>query len=85
MKFGFIAKHRSVWPVAWLCEALGVSRFGISMPGRTWGEFLRADRRGASDNPPELRRERPHLWRPAGSGGMFWKPACRVAFIRLNA
>ena len=27
MKFGFLAKHRSVWPVAWLCEALGVSRF----------------------------------------------------------
>ena len=29
MKFGFIAKHRSVWPVAWLCEALGVSRSGF--------------------------------------------------------
>jgi putative transposase len=29
MKFGFIAKHRSVWPVAWLCEALGVSRPGF--------------------------------------------------------
>ena len=26
MKFGFVAKHRSIWPVAWLCEALGVSR-----------------------------------------------------------
>ncbi len=21
MKFGFIAKHRGIWPVAWLCEA----------------------------------------------------------------
>jgi len=29
MKFGFIAKHRAVWPVAWLCEALGVSRSGF--------------------------------------------------------
>jgi putative transposase len=29
MKFGFIAKHRSVWPAAWLCEALGVSRSGF--------------------------------------------------------
>ena len=29
MKFGFIAKHRSVWPVAWQCEALGVSRSGF--------------------------------------------------------
>ncbi|WP_425591118.1 IS3 family transposase, partial [Brucella inopinata] len=29
MKFTFIAKHRSIWPVAWLCEALGVSRSGF--------------------------------------------------------
>ena len=29
MKFGFIAKHRSVWPVAWQCEALSVSRSGF--------------------------------------------------------
>ena len=29
MKFAFIAKHRSTWPVAWLCEALGVSRSGF--------------------------------------------------------
>jgi putative transposase len=26
MKFGFVAKPRSIWPLAWLCEALGVSR-----------------------------------------------------------
>lgn len=30
MKFVFIAKHRSIWPVAWLCEALGVSRSGFN-------------------------------------------------------
>jgi putative transposase len=29
MKFGFIAKHRGVWPAAWLCGALGVSRGGF--------------------------------------------------------
>ena len=29
MKFGFVAKHRWVWPVAMLCEALGVSRSGF--------------------------------------------------------
>ncbi len=29
MKFGFVAKHRGVWPVGWLCEALGVSRSGF--------------------------------------------------------
>jgi putative transposase len=29
MRFAFIAKHRGAWPVAWLCEALGVSRSGF--------------------------------------------------------
>jgi putative transposase len=29
MKFVFIARHRTVWPVAWLCAALGVSRSGF--------------------------------------------------------
>lgn len=29
MKFGFVAKHRGIWPVAWMCEALGVSRSGF--------------------------------------------------------
>ena len=29
MKFGFVARHRGVWPVRWLCEALGVSRSGF--------------------------------------------------------
>jgi hypothetical protein len=28
-KFGFIAKHRGIWPVGWLCKALGVSRGGF--------------------------------------------------------
>jgi putative transposase len=29
MKFGFIAKHRGIWPVRWICEALGVSPAGF--------------------------------------------------------
>lgn len=29
MKFGFIAKHRGIWPVDVQCEALGVSRSGF--------------------------------------------------------
>jgi putative transposase len=29
MRFAFIAKHRHVWPVAWLYEALDVSRSGF--------------------------------------------------------
>lgn len=29
MKFGFMAKHRGIWPVSIMCEALGVSRSGF--------------------------------------------------------
>ena len=29
MRFAFIAKHRSIWPVMWLCKALDVSRSGF--------------------------------------------------------
>ena len=29
MRFAFVAKHRAIWPVAWLCEALDVSRSGF--------------------------------------------------------
>jgi putative transposase len=29
MKFAFIAKHRSIWPVAWQCATLDVSRSGF--------------------------------------------------------
>ncbi len=44
MKFGFIEKHRSIWPVAWLCEALGVSRSGFhAWLGRGPGRRARQD------------------------------------------
>jgi putative transposase len=29
MRFAFIARHRHVWPVSWLCAAMGVSRSGF--------------------------------------------------------
>lgn len=29
MRFALIAKHQGIWPVAWLCEALDVSRSGF--------------------------------------------------------
>jgi len=44
MNFGFIEKHRNVWPVAWLCEALGVSRSGFhAWLGRGPSERARTD------------------------------------------
>jgi len=30
MKFAFVAKHRGIWPVRWMCETLGVSRSGFN-------------------------------------------------------
>ena len=27
--FAFIAKHRGIWPLRWMCDALGVSRSGF--------------------------------------------------------
>ena len=29
MRFAFIAKHRHIWPVSWLCDVLAVSRSGF--------------------------------------------------------
>ena len=29
MKFGFVAKHRGIWPVALTCDTLGISRSGF--------------------------------------------------------
>jgi putative transposase len=29
MRLAFVAKHRGIWPVAWLCDALNVSRSGF--------------------------------------------------------
>jgi hypothetical protein len=29
VKFGFVAKHRGIWPAEWLCGATGVSRGGL--------------------------------------------------------
>lgn len=29
MRFTFMARHRSIWPLAWLCAALDVSRSGF--------------------------------------------------------
>ena len=37
MKFVFMAKHRRIWPVAWLCNALGQrSTFASKQTGRFW-------------------------------------------------
>jgi len=44
MRFTFIAKNRGIWPVAWMCGALGVSRSGF----HAW--LTRAPSRRARDD-----------------------------------
>ena len=48
MKFGFIAKHRGIWPTEWLCEALGVSRGGFY----AWLTRPRSERSRSDDGLP---------------------------------
>src|ERR1700735_4295449 len=45
MKFAFIARHRHVWPVSWLCEALDVSRSGF----HAWRQRGPSDRERADE------------------------------------
>jgi putative transposase len=75
MKFVFIAKHRTIWPVAWLCDALGVSRSGFhawltrppsarSRSDEAVGQQVKASF-AASDRTYGARR----IWRDHGAGG----------------
>lgn len=75
MKFGFVAKHRGIWPVEVQCEALGVSRSGfyawcerpLSRRARTDAELLQTIRVSftASDATYGVRRMLPDV-RAAG-------------------
>jgi putative transposase len=66
VKFGFIAKHRGVWPAEWLCEALGVSRGGFY----AWLTRPRSERSRSEgawcEGPCQLSCERSNLRRQAG-------------------
>ena len=62
MKFSFIAKHRGIWPAAWMCEALGVSRGGFyawltrprSARSRSNEDLTRKDTRQLPGQPSDL-------------------------------
>lgn len=44
MRCAFVAKHRHIWPVSWLCDALDVSRSGFhAWLGRTPSRRSRED------------------------------------------
>ena len=76
MRFGFIARHRGIWPAAWSCEALGVSRGGFhawlrrprSIRARTDEDLLARIRSSflGSDRTYGARR----VWHDVLAGGM---------------
>tara|TARA_R110000751_G_scaffold2770_6_gene14701 strand:+ start:309 stop:494 length:186 start_codon:yes stop_codon:yes gene_type:complete len=47
MTFAFIVKRRGIWPVAWMCEVLGVSRSGF----RAWLKRALSDRAIQDEKP----------------------------------
>ena len=82
MRFEFIAKHRGIWPVSWICEALGVSWQAAFTPG--WFEHPvpvpAATRRSAPGSAPASSLAIGHTV-PAASGTTFWPKASHVACI----
>ena len=55
MKFAFVAKHRAIWPVAWLCKALDVSTSGFhDWLNRVPAKRTLENESLAGSDPPEL-------------------------------
>ena len=63
MRFAFIARHRHVWPVSWLCEVLEVSRSGFHAEAR------KTTHPGCSDFQNHLSRPTGHGARSPGTWG----------------
>jgi len=87
MKFVFIAKHRAIWPVAWLCAALGVSLSGFhAWLTRSPSARSRSDERGRPSSGGELPGQRPDLRRtaclarPAGRRRGLWPAPQRLGY-----
>jgi hypothetical protein len=77
MKFGFIAKHRGIWPVSWLCGALDVSRSGF----HAW--LVRAASARSRSDEVYAGKIREPMARVA-SGTISWPKAFHVACIVSN-
>lgn len=81
MRFAFIARHRHIWPVSWLCETLKVSRSGF----HTWLNRATSahEIQDAKLVTPSRRASRSATgpMALAASGAMFLKKAWPAAFI----
>ena len=79
MKFSFIAKHRGIWAVDWMSEALGVSRGGFyAWLTRPRSQRSRSDEElGAKVRASFLASDRTYgarrVWRD------LWRMDCRAA------
>ena len=77
MKFSFIAKHRGIWAVDWMCEALCVSRGGFyAWLTRPRSERSRADEElGAKVRASFLGSDRTYgarrVWKDLAAEGVF--------------
>ena len=79
MKFGFVVKHRGIWPVGLLCEALGVSRSGFY----AWCSRSRSQRSQADELIGNLVRQSflgsdrtyAGVTKYSSGGAQSWKPA----------
>ncbi len=84
MKFEFVAKHRGIWPVSWICEALDVSRSGF----HAWlvRHPVPAPAAMRSSAPESAPASSPAIGRTvrAGSGTIFWPKAYHVVCIASN-
>lgn len=72
-----MARHPSIWPVAWLCEALGVSRSGFhAWPTRSPSQRSRDDETvgakvGASFKASDRTYGARPVWRDAMADGVY--------------
>jgi putative transposase len=89
--FSFIAKHRGIWPVALICEALGVSRSGFyawltrgpSNRARRHEELSTAIRRSFLDSDRTYGARR--VWHDLLDAGMICGLHAIERLMRLNA
>jgi len=85
VKFGFVAKHRGIWPAEWLCGALGVSRGGFyAWLTRPRSQRSRSDEDIWREGSCQLSGERSNL---RGHGGLWHDmlaKACRVGLHRIE-
>lgn len=84
IRFAFVAKHRHIWPVSWLCDVPEVSRSGfharLNRPNSTHeihdAKLVTRSRRASKPATGPMAR--------AASGAMPWREDWPAGFIGSN-